>query len=965
MLLIKLKKVLVLLTVITLIACEEKVSTDEGGVEEAPSNTTVSSTSTVPSSVPVEAAIALELASSFSLDDDCRLTHEGSLVFGESTTYLPDSASLSSVGLGLSSFVADDSGYSALLDRSSLTEDKNFEFTWSVLAHDSSEFSISKSYSLKLSSASNFPLKVPTIEFPGHHGKQPSAQASAQTCSGGFESSLMLGWTHGCVLAKDGQVACWGNNVYGAFGNGEQNLDSMDVVGIDGSNGNSATYIDVGYRGGCAVMDDSTVRCWGSGYTGPSVNTPSVIDNFGATAGNIPTSIAVGQRDHACAVMDDSKLRCWKGDGVAPAENTTFNASVAGLQVEQVSVGINHHCALMKDESVKCWGANGNGQLGQGTVGTPASTTVPAVALGIDGSAGQEALQVISGNYSSCALMKTGTVLCWGRDSWNTLGNGDGSTADSATPTAVNYIDGSTGKKAVSINEGMASSVCATLDTGALYCWGLNSIGQLGSGNTDDFSEPGPIAAFDGSTPEKTVLTYEGGWTTSCALHSNNAVSCSGSSEKIRNIQAPIYGIGPQFLKDFDGSAGKKAAQVAVGENLSCIRAMDGAVKCFGWVQYLGHGEQLKSTGVEYASKIGNELPKAKQVHVQGEIATCAILTDDSLSCWGYNSRGLGFGSDEVILSKPSIVDFFDGTDDSRKVVSVGGGYYQSCVLSKLGAVHCWGYNSNSELGDGTIISKPDATPVVGLDGSTGNKVVAISSDSAFGHSNCAIMETGALKCWGHGAYGQIGNSLSVTQATPVDVTGIDGSTPSTTAVAVAKGRRHTCAIMATGAAKCWGTDGNGQLGNGTGTTGDQNAPTDVVGIDGTAGKKAVAISAGRYSTCALMENGAVMCWGKGSSGELGNGVSADEVEPSLLPAIDGTGGKRAQAIASGYDYACAAMEDGGVKCWGKTNYNTLGHDSISPSTENYPVDVLGPEEVNGGSSYIDGAIPKIVESIN
>ena len=132
------------------------------------------------------------------------------------------------------------------------------------------------------------------------------------------------------------------------------------------------------------------------------------------------------------------------------------------------------------------------------------------------------------------------------------------------------------------------------------------------------------------------------------------------------------------------------------------------------------------------------------------------------------------------------------------------------------------------------------------------------------------IMESGALKCWGRGKYGALGNSDFAHKYSPVDVTGIDGSNASSTAVAVAKGYRHTCAIVADGAVKCWGSDYSGQLGDG-GTNTFQSTPVSVEGLDGVAAS-AIALSAGSSHPCAVLDTGAVKCWGDDNTGQIGDG---------------------------------------------------------------------------------------------
>ena len=266
----------------------------------------------------------------------------------------------------------------------------------------------------------------------------------------------------------------------------------------------------------------------------------------------------------------------------------------------------------------------------------------------------------------------------------------------------------------------------------------------------------------------------------------------------------------------------------------------------------------------------------------------------------------------------PMVMPDFDGSEPGKKVVSMGGGKYHSCVVMKSGAMSCWGYNrrGNMSFADSGTRYTPEESPH--FDGSSPEKsVVAISSGANTEHT-CVVLKTGAVNCFGRGhneRLGYVGASASYFNPTPTEVIGLDGS--SATAVAVDVGGAFSCAVIADGTVRCWGNDGSGQLGNGAATTTDQSTPVEASGIDGTAGNKAVQISLGANTSCALLDSGAVRCWGLGTSGQIGNQVDASSDVPVTLPDIDGTAGKKAVAISSGLSSSCALMEDKSVKCWG------------------------------------------------
>jgi hypothetical protein len=136
---------------------------------------------------------------------------------------------------------------------------------------------------------------------------------------------------------------------------------------------------------------------------------------------------------------------------------------------------------------------------------------------------------------------------------------------------------------------------------------------------------------------------------------------------------------------------------------------------------------------------------------------------------------------------------------------------------------------------------------------------------------------------------------------------------------ALAGGADHTCAILDDGSVRCWGYNSNGQLGDGTNT--DRNTPTALSSWP--SGRTAVAITAGSYHTCAILDDGSVRCWGSNSDGQLGDGTTTDRNTPTTLSGWPS--GRTAVAISAGYYHTCAILDDGSVRCWGYNSDGQLG----------------------------------------
>ena len=150
--------------------------------------------------------------------------------------------------------------------------------------------------------------------------------------------------------------------------------------------------------------------------------------------------------------------------------------------------------------------------------------------------------------------------------------------------------------------------------------------------------------------------------------------------------------------------------------------------------------------------------------------------------------------------------------------------------------------------------------------------------------------------------------------------------------------RNHTCAILDNASVKCWGENGQGQLGIGNKVDKGDNSNEmgdNLPSIDLGTGRTATAIAAGAYITCALLDNGAVKCWGDNNIGQLGIGNTTDMGDNSEemgdnLPSIDLGTGRTATAIASMRNHTCVILDNAAVKCWGQNTDGQLGIDNTT-----------------------------------
>ena len=395
---------------------------------------------------------------------------------------------------------------------------------------------------------------------------------------------------------------------------------------------------------------------------------------------------------------------------------------------------------------------------------------------------------------------------------------------------------------------------------------------------------------------------------------------------------------------------------VAAGGLQTCALTSTGHVYCWGGngTGQLGNGKTTRSsTPVEVAGAGGsNHLSTVSSLSASTS-QTCAATSAKNLYCWGADRLGeLGNGTTATHSSRPVEVKGVGGSGYLSTVTAVAAGTSWACALTSEGHVYCWGANSTGQLGNGTTKKSNTPVEVEGVGGS--GHLSTVTAVAAGQDQTCAVTSARHAYCWGGNFTGELGNGTTATlSSTPVEVKGVGGTGYLSTATAVAAGGAHTCAV-GLGHLYCWGDDTTGQLGNGTAAT-HSSTPVEVVGVGGAGYLSTVtAVSLGYWDTCALSAQGHVDCWGTNLEGQLGNGTTTNSSTPVEVVGVGGSGYlSTVTAMSAGTSHTCAVTSQGHVYCWGTGSNGQLGDGTYSSSS--VPVEVSPPSPSSQASNAYNG----------
>lgn len=399
-------------------------------------------------------------------------------------------------------------------------------------------------------------------------------------------------------------------------------------------------------------------------------------------------------------------------------------------------------------------GCGGDGDTEGSSPGDEQNTTCPTVDA--DAQRPSEGVRQISaaGDHT-CALLVDGGVRCWGEANYGVLGYGNAENiGDDETPFSVGNVE--VGGQAAAVATGVLNT-CALLEDGTVRCWGAVHTGILDAEATDivgDDETPSSRPSLDFGQP---VVQMSVGTRHACAVLEDRSVICWGSND---------------------------GGELGIASSRESISAAE-------------------SQPVELGGPVDSVSA--------GDGATCALLEDESVICWGNGEiAGLGYGNTDVVGDNETPVTVGAvSLGASARAVAVG--RFDQCAILECGTLRCWGLNRFGSAGlplDGAIGDNelPDSVPTVEVGGPV--KRVAVGTEIADQRS-CAVLFDNTVRCWGSQWSNQ--SDLRPVATSPID---LDGAV-----VDVSVGDTHACALLSNGTVRCWGSGTDGQLGHGDSTS--------------------------------------------------------------------------------------------------------------------------------------------------
>jgi alpha-tubulin suppressor-like RCC1 family protein len=825
-------------------------------------------------------------------------------------------------------------------------------------------------------------------------------------------TAIAAGSTFAVAVRSDGTMRAWGANASGQLGDGTttQRLTPVTVSGVSGIS-TAPGAVAAGASHTLAVRTTGALQAWGANASGQLGRNPATTPSS-STALTVTGVSAATQAAAASAAsyvrLSTGAVWSWGANAAGQLGNgtTTTNftpAAVPGLStVATVAAGGSSAAVTLTDHSVRSWGLNSSGQLGIGSTGNATTPTSVFFSQGATQVA-VGATQMVAVEYTSGLDTDPNTqtfVWTWGANGSGQLGTGNTAASTSPVrsaamrnlwntchedvanrpapagpPIRLQVIVGSPCQPAGGDLHGTAAVgfVAADDDNGV----GLNGLlpeARLQLVNGDDWqgsvalartnSQPGDVIWFEVSLAGgpweiwgpiyDEVVTATAAGVTVVQPAGNGSLDLDGTDFWAQMLMARpdsgsiIVGAGePSSTMPWTDECDPADPHPAP-RTVRDFSTYGTRVDVQGWANCIASfgGPQTGRNDLTPAETDPNRMYWSNMNGTSGAApmvvgavgAVQGILKQSGAPLSPLEIRSLlkRTGSPQPATDTRHIgplPDIRAAIDDLRGGVAAGTGH--SLTLRADGTVWAWGGNAAGQLGNGTTTASSTPLQVTRLPAARrGANTVA-----AGGSHSLAVRADGTVWAWGSNANGQLGNGTTTSSSVPVQVSGLTG------VVAVAAGTSYSAALKSDGTVWAWGQNANGQLGDGTTTqrTTAVRAGATLTGV--------VRISAGAAHVLAVRSDGTAWAWGANPDGRLGLGDTVQRTTPTQITGVSGVA-TTPGAVAAGADHSVVARADRTVVSWGANANGQLGHGDTTQRTSPTVVSGLtGVTAVSAGTS--------------
>jgi len=716
---------------------------------------------------------------------------------------------------------------------------------------------------------------------------------------------VSVGSIHTMAIRSDNTLWGWGTNTSGQLGIGTVTGTYINPIQI--GTYNSWSQVSAGGSFSAALRADGSIWSWGANVDGELGYGSLATSSSPVQIGTSSWTQVYASGNQMAAIRLDGSVWCW-GYGLAgeigngAAANVSAPTRIAGTASTSSFVQVSVGgavAAITITGALWAWGWNIGGQVGNGTQNSGTNISSPVLI-------GSSSWAVVAcGGTHTAAITSTGALFTWGLNNNGQLGSNLPTTSARSSPVQV----GTSSWTQVTVG---TDRVQALTITGALFAWGLNSSGQLGDGTVIARSSPVQIGLSAGTSYWTKIYS---GATQAFGVFSTNVLFAwgLGTSGQLGNITT---------------TSTSSPVQVA------SVRISPTSISTSSWTQIsagYSHSLGITTTGALFAWGSWQAYPGLyswTSISTRGQSYAMAIRSDGALFGWGYN--GTGQLGDGTVISRSSPVQIGTG---SWIMVSIG--FQSSAAIRFDGALFAWGNGISGILGQNNQTNY--SSPVqIGT---------SYWSQISVGISNmAAVRGDGSIFTWGDNTWGQIGDGTVIARSSPVQV-GLTGNWNS-----ISVGSSHMMAIDNSFKLWSWG-DNSGELGLNNLTS--RSSPVQV------GSSQWSIISAGTQSSAAIRFDGALFTWGANYFGQLGDGTQVNRSSPVQIGTSSWIQVSLGLGVQTGSfpGNACAAIRsDGALFTWGYNGRGTLGDGTVVSRSSPVQIGISSWTQVSGAGYNNSGS---------